>query len=92
MTVWVDAARIPYGRMLMNHMIADDLEELHEMARKLGLKRSWFQDKPGRPHYDISWGKRERAIALGAKPVSSVDLVRIQKRLWSEGGEDADEL
>lgn len=51
------------------HMQADSLDELHAFAARLGLKRSWFQTKPGRPdhdHYDLTRGKRARAIALGA--------------------------
>jgi len=26
-------------------MFADTLEELHEFAQKIGMKREWFQDK-----------------------------------------------
>jgi hypothetical protein len=55
------------------HMQADTLQELHEMADRLGLRRSWLQSKPGRPwrdHYDLTSGKRELAITLGAIPVT----------------------
>jgi hypothetical protein len=51
------------------HMQADTPEELHAMATRLGLKRSWFQFKPERPwydHYDLTAGKRQQAIRLGA--------------------------
>jgi hypothetical protein len=51
--------------MVMCHMTADTLDELHAMARQLGLKPEWFQD--GRfPHYDVSESKRKRAVQLGA--------------------------
>lgn len=50
------------------HMFADDLEELHNMAEKIGLKRGWFQD--GRlPHYDLTPNKRKQAIQHGANEV-----------------------
>jgi hypothetical protein len=65
--VYVDNAFIPFGRMKMSHMMADDLDELHAMARKLGLRREWFQDK-SIPHYDVSMSVRRRAIELGAIP------------------------
>lgn len=46
---------------------SDNLEALHQFASRLGLKRSWFQDKPGWPHYDLAGRKHEQAIALGAR-------------------------
>jgi hypothetical protein len=55
------------------HLQADTLEELHAMADRLGLSRSWLQTKPGRPwrdHYDLTAGMRELAIALGAIPIT----------------------
>ena len=54
-------------------MQADSLEELHEMADRLGLIRAWFQTKPGRPwrdHYDLTSARREQAIKLGAVPIT----------------------
>lgn len=47
------------------HLAADSVEELHEFARRLGLKRSWFQNK-SLPHYDLTTGMRFKAIKLGA--------------------------
>lgn len=55
----------PYSKSC--HLIADSLEELHEFAiKKVGLKRAWFQDKPGSPHYDLNESKREVAVKAGA--------------------------
>jgi hypothetical protein len=51
------------------HLQADTLAELHEFAGRLGLRREWFQSKPGRPdkdHYDLTEAARERAVRLGA--------------------------
>lgn len=51
------------------HMQADTLEELHAFAARIGMRREWFQAKPGRPendHYDLSRAAREVAITLGA--------------------------
>jgi hypothetical protein len=31
------------------HMQADTLEALHEFAARIGLRRAWFQTRPGRP-------------------------------------------
>lgn len=39
---------------------------LHAFARKIGLKREWFQGSARFPHYDLTPGKREAALAAGA--------------------------
>lgn len=85
MPVYVDNMMQPYGRMLMSHMFCDPIDtvdELHQMADALKLKRKWFQDKKAEfPHYDISKAYREKAIKLGAIPVTCREMVRmIQER------------
>lgn len=69
MSVYVDNSSYHLGRMMMCHMAADSLDELHAMADRLGVKR-WFQDKAGAPHYDICKANRSKAISLGAIEVS----------------------
>lgn len=49
------------------HLYADDVEELHRFAQRIGLLRRWFQDKPFFPHYDLTRGMRARAVSFGAK-------------------------
>ncbi len=63
------------------HMFADTLDELHEFALSLGLKLVWFQDKSV-PHYDLTVGKRAKAVDLGA--VSLDRSQTVQK--WRELG------
>ena len=65
MSVYVDNARLPFRRMLVCHMTADTLDELHEMAQIIGIKRQWFQNK-SIPHYDICLSKRILAVQCGA--------------------------
>ncbi len=49
------------------HMFADSLNELHEMAEKIGMKRSWFQDNgQSAEHYDLVASRRALAIKYGA--------------------------
>lgn len=75
MTVYVDEARHPFGRMVMCHMMADTTEELLAMADKIGVARKWLQ-KAGTAyeHFDISKSKRAEAVAAGAQEVASRDL------------------
>ncbi len=71
-TVYVDNAFAvgDWGRWSGGgHLQADTLWELHEFAEQLGLRRQWFQSKPGRPendHYDLGAVGRRRALELGA--------------------------
>ena len=68
------------------HLVSDNsLDELHEFAQKIGLKRKWFQDKR-LPHYDIT-SKRIFKISLdnGAKITTSRDIVKIIKKVMSNG-------
>lgn len=71
-TVYVDNAFAvgDWGRWSGGgHLQADTLEELHEFAGRLGLRRKWFQSKPGRPendHYDLGSMGRRRALEFGA--------------------------
>lgn len=75
MSVYVDDMRAQYGRMIMCHMVADTLDELHTMADKIGVSRRWFQDNPNHPHYDIALSKRKLAIKFGAKELTSRQMV-----------------
>ena len=75
--VYVDDHRAFYRRMIMSHMMADTDEELEAMARKLGLKRRWKQSPYRHPHYDVCQSKRREAVRLGARVVSSRELVEL---------------
>lgn len=76
--VYVDDTKNRYGRMIMSHMIADTIEELHAMADKLDIDKKHFQNKDNRPHYDICQAKRKMAIEyFRAKPVTTRDIIRI---------------
>ena len=52
------------------HLFGTDLEELHQFARLIGIKREWYQ-YVGFPHYDLTRNKRSLAIMKGAKRIRS---------------------
>lgn len=84
MSVYVDKARNPYGRMKICHMLADNLDELHAMADKIGVQRKWFQNNLDHPHYDISQNKRQLAVGFGAIQIDDSQLVELVRRLRKE--------
>jgi hypothetical protein len=62
------------------HMVSDTSEdELHAFAKRLDLKREWAQLRPksSAAHYDLIPSKRHLAIFLGAKEVTSRELVKL---------------
>lgn len=80
MTVYVGPSLYPLGRMVMCHMVADTPEELHAMAKQIGV-RKWFQTgESGRhPHYDISKTKRKLAVHFGAVETDERRVVEVSK-------------
>jgi hypothetical protein len=61
------------------HMISDQSDvELHDMARRIGLRREWFQNV-GTPHYDLRPSKREQALKAGAQEISDRELVTMMQ-------------
>ncbi|EKJ8514540.1 TPA: DUF4031 domain-containing protein [Pseudomonas aeruginosa] len=65
MAVYVDSEEILWRGKLWCHLVADTLDELHEFAARLGLRRSWFQCR-NYPHYDVTVSVRMRALKMGA--------------------------
>jgi len=78
MAVYVDDAMWSFKNMITCHLMADNIEELNEMADKIGLKRKWLQVKSS-PHYDISKSKRDLAIRNGAIEINRREVVKLIK-------------
>lgn len=65
-----------------SHMWCDEGEEekLHDIARKIGMRREWCQDKkPDFVHYDLVPSRRERALRCGAVEKSLMEWMRERK-------------
>ncbi|MEP7343417.1 MAG: DUF4031 domain-containing protein [Acidobacteriota bacterium] len=70
-----------YWHRRCGHLVSDhSIEELHQFAEGLGLRREWFQRKSV-PHYDLTGEHYELAIERGAILVSSREIVRRAVRL-----------
>ena len=73
MTVLVDDATWSWQGRRWAHLVSDEsLDELHELAQAIGLRRLGFQGD----HYDVDVVDRDRAIERGASAVGSRELVR----------------
>lgn len=83
MSVYVDKAQNPYGRMKMCHMMADTIEELHQMADKIGVDRKHFQPT-STPHYDICQTKRMLAVNNGAIVIDRRKTVELIQKYRAE--------
>jgi hypothetical protein len=61
MTVYVDDAFWPWQGLKWCHLLADDLDELHRFAARLGVHRASYQGLPKTraPHYDLTAFERK---------------------------------
>jgi hypothetical protein len=83
MAVYVDQAIWKWQGLKWCHLLADDLDELHRFAARLGIKRTSFQAPPkaSAPHYDLTAWERKQALALGAVMASRDEMVLVVRRL-----------
>jgi uncharacterized protein DUF4031 len=62
------------------HMTCDgELEELHQFAECIGLKRSWFQQS-SLPHYDLTPNKRAEAVRAGARETTTREMFALRRK------------
>jgi hypothetical protein len=72
LTVYIDPPIWPGHGHLWSHLISDrSYEELHEFAGRIGIPRRGFE----RDHYDVIAERYGTAVAEGARPVSSREIV-----------------
>ncbi len=71
------------------HLVAGTIEELHEFARRIGLRKRWFQDHR-HPHYDLTTRRMAaRAEAAGAIRVANARRLIEVLQDWRANGHDA---
>ena len=59
-------------------MVADTKTELHEFAKKIGMREDWYQDKR-LPHYDVWGSMASEAVKSGARVISYSEMVQRSK-------------
>jgi len=67
------------------HLICENLDALHTIAKDIGLKRTHFQDKDI-PHYDL-WGRPAKRILEwdNTKVVSTKKLIKLARSFKTSG-------
>ena len=74
MTVYIDPPIWPGHGHLWSHMISDhSYQELHDFAVRIGIPRRGFE----RDHYDVIAERYAVALAAGARPASSREIVAL---------------
>ena len=73
MTVFIDPPTWPGHGRLWSHLVSDrSYAELHDFAARLGIPARAFE----RDHYDVIAERYAAALAAGAEPVDSREIVR----------------
>ena len=86
MPVYVDPIFDHGEKGLWCHLTGESLEELHDFAKQLGLRRAWFQPR-SIPHYDLNPYLRQLALNKGAIALDRkrfLKKVRELKSQWVE--------
>ncbi len=84
MAVYVDDAVWPWRGQLWCHLLADSLDELHQFAQSIGLKKEWFQGHTKYPHYDMNENRRKIAVKKGAIEIDKRTTIEKAKKLKDE--------
>ena len=75
---------IDYPRAGTHCMSGDNIQELHEFAKKLGLSGTQFIEHPGHPHYILQAGGMlvRKALTMGARGLSNNEYVHFILNNW----------
>lgn len=84
MSVYVDNARVKWRGRQWCHLVADTIEELHEFAQLLGLKREWFQHAASYPHYDVTIEVRQIALSIGALEGNRAEIITCARTMKTQ--------
>lgn len=81
MAVYVDAAIWKWKGLKWCHMLADDIDELHRFAHRIGVKKTSYQGPPrtATPHYDLTGYERRLALRAGAIACSRQEIIAVAR-------------
>lgn len=79
--VYVDDADVRKCGCAWFHLLADDIQEMHAFAAKIGVSPRAFHRGARHPHYDVTALQRRRAMLHGAVAITTRDAVVIGRRI-----------
>jgi hypothetical protein len=89
---WRQRATIRQRDDRWSHLLADDPDELHDMAARLGIPQRGYQRhrrSSALNHYDLPESLRLQAIELGAVAITWRQLARLTRE-WRHAGAPPD--
>ena len=83
MAVYVDDAIWKWAGRRWCHLLADDIDELHRFAARLGVHRLSYQGPPktSAPHYDLTGFERDRAVRMGALAAGRAEILAVFRKV-----------
>ena len=84
MAIYVDFVCIEFRGYKWCHMLADNLQELHNFAELIEVDKRLFHKNASYPHYDITTQMREVAIKNGAIVATRKQIIDAAKKLKVE--------
>ncbi len=88
MAIYVDFVCIEFRGYKWCHMLADNLQELHNFAELIEVDKRLFHKNASYPHYDITTQMREVAIKNGAIVATRKQIIGAAKKLKVELNQD----
>lgn len=84
MAIYVDFVKIKFKGYLWCHLLADNLQELHDFAELIDVDKRLFHRDASYPHYDITVQMRETALYHGAIAADRKKIIECAKKLKAE--------
>lgn len=69
-----------------SHLVGSTIQELHEFARLIAVRRCWFHNPRGKhkPHYDLRPRQAMAAVVAGATVVDQKTIVTFLKKQYAD--------
>lgn len=83
---FVDSSIFEWKKQKWCHLVSTNLDDLHDFAGSIGMKKEWFQCPPkaSAPHYDLNEKRKNFAVKNGAIFANRPTIIYYSKVLLLE--------